>query len=351
MKKLKRIMSGICLTALVFGIGLGSLKIALADDDDPTPGPGHETETVTDTPTPIPDTPTPIPDTPTPIPDTPTPIPDTPTPTTEAIVPATNTPTPVPATDTPVPATYTPTPEQTKAPATNAPVKTNTPVPTKANKATPKPTNFPYPTVVPPEGGDTYPAPKAKSDKTAEIKSHSVIKIDGIHEDLWDKIDSIPIKNISWGEEGATGSFKVYWDITQLYILVEVKDSTPDTAAEKFSRKDCVEIFISEKGDMHKDYEDGDCHFKISRDGEIEYGSGAGEGTMEYKMIEAEDGYMIEIGIPFRTIKPGFSSKIGFDVRVNDSKGDQYRDFMTQWSDTSMYTYVDLSKVGTLVLR
>ena len=341
MNKKTNILLALFLTVLTVSICFLSLKTAFADIEDPDNPPGNETptpaaDTDTPTPTPVEDTPTPIPDTPTPTPiaDTPTPVEDTPTP-------VADTPTPVQAaTNTPVPAVNTPIP--TKVPvATKAPKATNTPIPTK----------YPYITVVPPEDDETYPAPKAKSTKVAEVKSHSVIKVDGIIEDLWEKIEAVPIKNIGWGQNGATGSFKVYWDKSQLYILVEVSDSTPDTQAEKFSRKDCIEIFINEKGDKHQEYAEGDCHFKISRAGEVEYGNNANENTMDFKIIDDENGYKIEIGIPFTLVKPVFGSAIGFDVRVNDSKNDQYRDFMTQWSDTSMYTYRDLSKVGTLVLK
>ena len=340
-KNKKNILLGLILMTLTISICLVSFKTAFADIDDPDNPAGNET------PIPAENTNTPVPvdtDTPTQVPATETPVPATSTPTSE---PVTATATPVPAPATPAPATATNTP----VPATNTPVPTKAPVITKAPTKAPVPTKFPYVTVVPPEDDTTYPAPRAKSNKSVEVKSHSVIKVDGIIEELWSKIEAIPVKNIAWGDDGATGSFKVYWDKSQLYILVEVSDSTPDTKAEKFSRKDCVEIFISEKGDNHTDYTDGDCHFKISRTGEVEYGNNANENSMDFKIINDENGYKMEIGIPFTSISPAFGSKLGFDIRINDSKNDQYRDFMTQWSDTTMYTYRDISKVGSLILK
>ena len=357
MKKTLKIMTVLCLAFVVLVLGYSCLSVARADIEDeqnltpvpdtPTPIPDTPTP-VPDTPTPVPDTPTPVPDTPTPVPDTPTPVPNTntPTPTTQVI--QNNTPTPIPTTP-PAPNTNTPTPLPTKAPDNLA----NDPTPAPTNTPKPKPTKKPLPTVAPADKEKAYPAPAKKSEAAADIKSHEIIKIDGIYEDLWKEISALPIKNVSWGESGAAGSFKVFWDKANIYLLVEVGDATNDTASDRFSRKDCIEVFISEKGDMHKDYEEGDHHFKISRTGEVEYGNNTNEDSFVFKQIETEDEnkYMFEISIPFTAISPVFGNKVGFDVRVNDSQGKQFRDYMIQWSDTSMYTYIDLSKVGTLVLK
>ena len=286
-------------------------------------------------------------------PDEVTPTAETPTPTNTPT--NTSTPTPTP-TSTPVPtATSEPTagPRRVTATPTPKPTSTSTPTPdltltaaaSGSPSATPSGTVFPFPQNV------EYPGPSERSEKSVEIKSHEVVKVDGIREELWDRIESIPVQNVSWGESGAEGSFKVYWDISKLYLLIEVKDSTPDTAASKFSRKDCVEIFINENGTKPAEYGEGDCHYKISRAGEIELGNGGVEDFISYAATETEGGYFVEVGVPFSTIRPKFGTVIGFDVRVNDSQNDQYRDYMTQWSDTSMYTFEDLSKIGTLNLK
>lgn len=236
--------------------------------------------------------------------------------------------------------TKTPTPKVTKAPSSS---------PTPSVSATP--TGTPYATVVPPQLEQEYPSPKGKSDKSVEVKSPAVIKVDGIREELWDGIESVEIKNVAWGETGASGAFKVYWDKNALYVFVEVVDDTPDTASERFTRQDCVEIFVNESGKKPSTYSSGDCHFKVNRDGVVEYGYGANESNVEYALIPTEQGYSIEASISFSSINPVFDQIIGFDVRINDSQGNQYRDYMLQWSDTSMYTYKDLSKIGSIYLK
>lgn len=239
------------------------------------------------------------------------------------------------------------------AAATNTPTPliTGTPAPTVTEGPTTTPTGTPYATVVPPDITETYPKPSSKSDKSVDSKSPSVIKIDGIYDEMWDNIEAIPIKNVSWGESGASGYFKVYWDKEALYVLVDVNDSTPDTRSDRFTRQDCIEIFVNESASKPEIYGDGDLHFKVNRDGVVEYGNGANETVVDYELITKDDGYMVEASIKFTTITPAYGQAIGFDVRINDSQGHQYRDYMLQWSDTSMETYINLSKIGTLYLK
>lgn len=308
-----------------------------AVEEDPEPTPTAEvseapTEEVTPEPT-VTEDPT---DTPTPEPS----VTEGPTPT-EPI--ATDTPTPTPAGTTP---SATPTPKNTPTP-----VLTGTPTPTVTEGPTMTPTGTPYATVVPPVLNETYPEPKSVSDKSVTSKSPSVVKIDGIYDEVWDNIEATQIKNVSWGESGANGSFRVYWDKNTLFILVDVNDDTPDTASDRFTRQDCVEIFVNESGTKPETYSEGDSHFKVNRDGAVEYGNGADKSIIDFAVIPKENGYMVEAAVTFTTINPVFGQAIGFDVRINDSQGNQYRDYMLQWSDTSMYTYENLSKIGTLYLK
>ncbi len=230
--------------------------------------------------------------------------------------------------------------------ATGDVAATATPTPTE----TPTPTLSPTPTPISSRVELVYPTPAAASEVAQNVKSAAVIKVDGIIEDLWSNIEYVPIKNIAWGETGASGQFKLYWDKDYLYILVDVSDNTPDTAAEMFSRQDCVEVFYNADGSKPQMYGDNDMHFKINRAGKVEYGNNAGEETFKYGVKEEGNAYKVEIGIPFAD-NVIYGKMIGLDIRVNDSKSDQFRDYMIQWSDTSMYTYDDLSLIGSVNLK
>lgn len=323
------------LTAALIAASFGSVR-AVEEDSEVTPS-AEASPTVEITPEPTAtEAPT---DTPTPEPT----ITDAPTPTEASGV--TDTPVPTQAGNTPT-ASATPSPQKTPTP-----VLTGTPTPTVTEGPTATPTGTPYATVIPPVLNETYPEPKSVSDKSVTSKSPSVVKIDGIYDEVWDGIEAIQIQNVSWGESGASGCFKVYWDKNTLYVLVDVNDDTPDTASDRFTRQDCVEIFVNESGTKPETYGEGDSHFKVNRDGEVEYGNGADDSIIDFAVIPKDDGYMVEASVTFTTMNPVFGQAIGFDVRINDSQGNQYRDYMLQWSDTSMYTYEDLSKIGTLYLK
>ncbi len=249
-----------------------------------------------------------------------------------------------------------PTPESTPMPAptevpADTPAPTEVPEPTVDPNVTITPTPTPYLTVVPPSEEREYPAPDRVSDKSVKIKSPAVVKVDGLYDEIWDNIPSYEIKNVAWGESGASGNFKTYWDKEYLYVLVEVNDVTPDTASDRFTRQDCVEIFVNEDGTKPAKYGSGDHHIKINRDGIIEYGNNTDDKMTYAKVIEKEGGYFVEVSFTFSTIHPSYGQAIGFDVRINDSQGNQYRDYMIQWSDTSMYTYDRLDRVGLLYLK
>lgn len=245
-----------------------------------------------------------------------------------------------------------PDPDTTDSPSmTPTPVQTGTPTPTSTPAPTQTPTSTPYATVVPPDITESYPKPSKLSDKSVESKSPSVIKIDGIYDAMWDNIEAVPIKNVAWGENGADGSFKLYWDKEALYVLIDVNDTTPDTRSERFTRQDCVEVFFNENASKPNEYEAGDKHFKVNRDGVAEFGNGADDTVVKYGLIPKDNGYMVEASITFTTITPVYGQAIGFDVRINDSQGHQFRDYMLQWSDTSMETYKNLSRIGIIYLK
>lgn len=280
------------------------------------------------------------------------PLPE-PTPT-EVIVPTeaptpTNTPEPTPTEvigETPVP---TPTPEG--GDPTPTPEQSNSPTPkvTGTPTATISPTSTPYVTIIPPDKEGHYNV--KETNKKANASGIPKLVIDGEVEDIWNRFADIPLENIAWGEKGASASFRMTWDSQQLYLLITVHDSTPNRDSEFFTRKDGIEIFINENGNKPEAYGAGDQHYRISATGELLVGNGGDADTLQYAVKDTENGYMIETSIPFQTIQPVGGEVIGFDLRVNDSQGKDSRDYVLQWSDTSIMTHVNLSHIGTVTLR
>ena len=169
--------------------------------------------------------------------------------------------------------------------------------------------------------------------------------------ELWDSAMVVPLKNTAYGTKGAEASFRMLHDETNLYIRVNVKDETLDTDSPLMTRKDGVELFVNFDSEKPLKYRAGcDMHFRIGRDGELSCESGADENSIRYEVRSDESGYSVCacIRIPEAMLS---TTEIGFDLHVNDSFGTQMRDYIVVWSDISLLTYSNLSKVGTVYLK
>jgi endo-1,4-beta-xylanase len=63
------------------------------------------------------------------------------------------------------------------------------------------------------------------------------------------------------------------------------------------------------------------------------------------------DGYVIEVKIPFRFIKPKPGTKIGFDLQINDDPGSGRRESYAKWNDPTNESFRNTSGFGTLILE
>ncbi len=294
-----------------------TIELPPTDDAEPTQPAEVPTNTVTATPPPpvteAPQEPT------TPV-EPPTDTPDAPTQGEEPTVPPVDTPSETPD------ATSTPTPEVT-----------GTPTPT------------PYMTVIPPDEEKEHYV--AKTDIKASVGKLSTIRVDGREETFWSYCNEFTLNNVILGDADTAATFKAAWDSEYLYLFVKVTDDTYDVSSELYTRKDGIEIFFNESNAKTEEYATGDQHYQIARDGSIQYGNGASENLIRYKVIETEDGYLAEIAIAFVLEEGTRDSLVGLDIRINDSFGEGMRDYIVQWSDTTLLTYTDLSKIGTMILR
>ncbi len=233
------------------------------------------------------------------------------------------------------------TPEATHTPTPSAPT------PTSEISGTPTPT--PYMTVIPPDEEVEHYVPK--TDIKASVGKLSTVRIDGREETFWSYCNEFTLNNVILGDADTAATFKAAWDSEYLYLFVKVTDDTYDVSSDLYTRKDGIEIFFNESNAKTEEYATGDQHYQIARDGNIQYGNGASENLIRYKVIETEDGYLAEIAIAFVLEEGARDSVVGLDIRINDSFGEGKRDFIVQWSDTTLLTYTNLSKIGTLILR
>ena len=177
------------------------------------------------------------------------------------------------------------------------------------------------------------------------------IRIDGRMEDAWDVCEVYELKNPVYGVEGASAQFRSFCDKDRLYLCITVIDDTPMTNGEVPTRCDSVEVYLNEDGTKPERYHVGDSHYIFLRNGTATERSGADLRLVNYAVTETGTGYIVEVSIAWSVPKEDRGDTFGLDIRVNDSHSAGFRDYIIQWSDTSMKTHEDLSRVGTMAIR
>lgn len=205
-----------------------------------------------------------------------------------------------------------------------------------------------YPRLIPEDPGMQFRI--TKSIKVAEGNRITGIRMDGREDAFWKTCETRTLSNIVYGEGDVRATFRVCYDRDRIYFFVAVTDKTPNNSGDVPTRQDGIELFLNENGDRPAKYHDGDLHFLLLRSGEYVLAAGTDE-DVETIVTETEDGYDAEISIPWQSAENRRGNEIGFDLRVNDSQTPGTRDFILQWSDTSMMTHENLENIGVLALQ
>lgn len=167
-------------------------------------------------------------------------------------------------------------------------------------------------------------------------------------EALWNRIPAVPIAKKLLGTI-PNSSFQLYWDEWNLYVRVTVEDST-EYLGEKVTAGDSVTFYVNESNSHVWRYGVGDYYLTVSRKGEIAYGTGCNTEVISGTAYEIENGYVVEMVLPFISITGKDNTRFGFDVCVNDF-ADGKNIGRCQWSDTGWHTESSTEWVGTVVMR
>lgn len=156
------------------------------------------------------------------------------------------------------------------------------------------------------------------------------VTVDGEREVEWQLLKPTVLRA---GEGGAADTgFQLRWDADHLYVLVEVADAMVDAG-------DVVEFYVDDTNAKAGEYQAGDAHYLIGRDG-----STTGDPAASAVTATA-DGYQVEAALPLAT--PGeLGRDVGFDIRITDGQTGE----RVSWSDQSHEQDTDTSRWGTLSL-
>jgi endo-1,4-beta-xylanase len=175
----------------------------------------------------------------------------------------------------------------------------------------------------------------------------------GTEDAIWDDAEIINV-NTQPSEQaeaaGATAVAKALWDNDYFYVRLEVADSVLDKTSTNAWEQDSVEIFFSETANRNPNYTDGDGQYRVNFEGLESFKSDAMAEGFESWASVTDNGYIVEMKIPFRIIQPQRGANVSFDVQINDvTEGPDTR-LMTVWSDLDANGYNTPVNWGSIIL-
>ncbi len=190
------------------------------------------------------------------------------------------------------------------------------------------------------------------------IAYYGTAEIDGIRDEKYNMGNPLAVEKFIQGIEdeenvfqGATAKAWVLWDKNALYVYMEVNDPVLSTTSDIVYMQDSIEVFIDENNNKTTSYEQDDGQFRVNFKNEQSFGStGSVDGFKSATQI-TEDGYAVEVKIPYRSLAPQDGTIIGFDLQVNDDQGSGARDSIAKWNDPINDSWQSTAGFGVLIFR
>jgi endo-1,4-beta-xylanase len=179
---------------------------------------------------------------------------------------------------------------------------------------------------------------------TVDLSTRATRELDS----AWNAATPVPmtVKTMGFTEEGSR--FRVMWDDSSLYVLVEVVDPALDDKSNIVHEQDTVELFIDQNNGKTTVYEPDDGQYRVNFRNVPSFNGGDSSRFRSRTMI-IPGGYRVEMAAPLYAIKPAAGTLLGFDVQINDAANGARVGILNWANDTNM-GYQDTSDYGLLVL-
>jgi len=193
---------------------------------------------------------------------------------------------------------------------------------------------------------------------SGEVAYYGTAEIDGIGDEEYNTGNPLTVEKFIQGIEdeknifqGATAEARVLWDENALYVYIEVNDPVVSDASGVAYMQDSIEVFIDENNNKTTSYEPDDGQFRVSFKNRQTFGSTGSVEGFESAARVIEDGYAVEVKIPYRILVPEDGTVIGFDLQVNDDQGSGARDSISKWNDPTNNSWQSTAGLGVLILK
>jgi len=130
-----------------------------------------------------------------------------------------------------------------------------------------------------------------------------------------------------------------------------VDDPVLSDESDTVYMQDSIEVFVDENNNKTNYYEEDDGQYRVSYKNRQSFGSTGGVDGFESSPRVIENGYAVEVKIPYRSITPAEGTVIGFDLQVNDDQGNGVRDSLSKWNDPTNNSWKSTAGFGVLALE
>jgi endo-1,4-beta-xylanase len=174
--------------------------------------------------------------------------------------------------------------------------------------------------------------------------------VDGLIEADWARAKAMEVSLVAAGKPQAIARARAMWDEDFLYVLMEVSDPLLNEASADAYQKDSVEVFMDENRERTTTYQGDDGQYRVNYLNARSFGSNGEEKRLLSASAVVPGGYIVEMAIPFRTIKGEAGTMIGFDAQVNDADASGKRVGISKWNDDTDESWRNTLNYGTLKL-
>jgi len=171
--------------------------------------------------------------------------------------------------------------------------------------------------------------------------------IDGMMDPVWDNTPELSVDKILDGkrtrENDPSGYFKILFDTSNLYLLINVLDDTIINNLKERYRNDNIEVYLDPANNKFEQYSGNEYAIMIIRDKpELRVWRGKPKEPLTMKQINKPEGYTVELCIPWKAVgkfnKYGF---MGLEIQITDADVKDRQRIKLSWNsdkDNAYYT-------------
>ena len=187
--------------------------------------------------------------------------------------------------------------------------------------------------------------------------------IDGTIDEVWDNAKTHSLQERSWWgtPTGMYSTFKIMWDIDNVYLLYTVEDETPFNESGDPWMNDCMETFFDMNQSATTPFDNDDWQIRTIRGLDTWTGSDNVTDTWAANVERAQSqmaddaGYIIEMAIPWSSLSSSFlplvDAQFNYDCSATDvGEGGGARLYRESWATAADVAYFDTQYYGVITL-